>query len=244
MKHSPQIPGIPVWKPSGPKCKVVGTGVNLSLLGTEGGTLSFKNRTRVSRVSAHIFVDNSNIFGGARRVVVQREREVAKADVRVYYRNLFLLVERGHDVATRELAGSVPPGNEELWDYARDAGYNPGLLRRIEVDGGQLAEQGVDELLHLKIANVLLDFYDGPQSLVLVTGDGRVSEFGTSFPLQVERALRLRWQVEVWSWRTQLSNEYRRLARNAAGFMNVHELDDYYDQITFIRDGRVVVPLR
>ena len=72
------------------------------------------------------------------------------------------------------MAGSVPPGNDDLWAHAEDAGYQTDLLRKIEHDDGSLGEQAVDELMHLKIANVLLDF-DEPQTLVLVTGDGKVS---------------------------------------------------------------------
>lgn len=107
-------------------------------------------------------------------------------------------------MVTRVLAGSVPPGNEERWEYAKQGGYDTDLLRKIGTDDGRLAEQGVDELLHLKIANVLLD-YDPPQTLILVPGDGRVGTFGTGFLQQAERALKRGWAVEIWSWRDGLS---------------------------------------
>ncbi len=122
---------------------------------------------------AHVFADNSNIFGGAQQAADTYEPGIPWIAVRVYYRNLFRLIEGSHQVVTRVLAGSVPPGSEELWDYARQGGYDTALLKKIDTDNGRLAEQGVDEVLHLKIANVLLD-HDPPQTLILATGDGRV----------------------------------------------------------------------
>ncbi len=194
-------------------------------------------------MGAHVFVDNSNIFGGARRAAEAQEPGTPWPAVRVYYRNLFRLIEGSHQAITRVMAGSVPPGNEELWDYARQAGYNTGLLRRVSTDEGRLVEQGVDELLHLKIANVLLD-YDPPQALVLATGDGRIGQYGTGFLQQAERALKRGWAVEVWSWREQLSRSYGRLADTAGGGLTIHELDPYYGQITFIAAGTYTVGAR
>jgi hypothetical protein len=75
------------------------------------------------------------------------------------------------------LPGAVQP---------RQGGYDTDPLRKIERDDGRLGEQGVDEMLHLKIANVLLD-YDAPQVLVLATVDGSDGDFQTSFTKQIER---------------------------------------------------------
>jgi hypothetical protein len=149
-------------------------------------------------MARHVFIDNSNIFGVAQRVAEARDTWEHWRSVRLYYKHLFKLVE-GDDVATRGLAGSVPPDNEPLWQTARDLGYRTDLLLRVEGDDGRLVEQGVDEMLHLKIANAILD-HKPPQTLVIVSGDGRVSEWDTSFPGQAERALKWGWNVEVWSW--------------------------------------------
>lgn len=155
-------------------------------------------------MARHVFVDNANIYGGAARAAQTIEPGTLWMSIRVYYRNLFNLIE-GADVSTRVLAGSVPPGNELLWQAARDLGYNTDLLRRVEQDDGRLIEQAVDEMLHLKIANALLD-HDPPQTLVIASGDGRDSQWETSFPGQAERALKRGWDVEVWSWVTNLRN--------------------------------------
>ena len=185
---------------------------------------------------AHVFVDNSNIFGGVQRTASVAEPAAPWPAIRLYYRNFVQLIEGRHGILTRVLAGSVPPGNEDLWEYARSAGYDTSLLRKIEKDDGRLGEQGVDELLHLKIANVLLD-YDPPQTLVLGTGDGQLGQFGTSFEQQVSRALKLGWDVEVWSWGMQLSGRFAKLRSPSGASATIHVLDPYYRSITFVKGG-------
>lgn len=91
-------------------------------------------------------------------------------------------------------------------------------------------------MLHLKIANALLD-YDAPQTLVLVTGDGSTSEFQTSFADQVKRAAKRGWNVEVWSWRDQLSGRFGQLVRDGVRNLVVRHLDPHYLSITFV-EGR------
>ena len=111
-------------------------------------------------------------------------------------------------------------------------------------------------MLHLKIANALLD-YDPPQTLVIASGDGRTSDYATSFPGQAERALKRGWNVEVWSWGEQLTTKYDPLCRAYLGRVQVMKLDPHYKAITFVRAGeykvngatitvagRVVSPLR
>ena len=138
-------------------------------------------------------------------------------------------------MSTRVLAGSVPPGNDDLWENARTCGYSTDLLRRVESDEGGSQEQAVDEVLHLKIAMAVL-YHAPPQTLVLVTGDGKESAYGTSFPELAERALAHDWEVEVWSWRQSLSPKFARMVEDYEG-ISVHELDRYYPEITFVRAG-------
>lgn len=175
---------------------------------------------RRDSMAHHVFIDNSNIFGGAQSMSARVEKHVPWPALRVHFRNLALLVEGGQEVGSRVLAGSVPPGNDDLWNYARDMKYETNLLRKVEKDDGRLGEQGVDELLHLKIANLLLDS-DDAQALVLVTGDGRVSQFGTGFALQAERALKRGWQVEIWSWKSALSPAFGKLATTHGGKIRI-----------------------
>ncbi|MEQ1564650.1 MAG: NYN domain-containing protein [Myxococcota bacterium] len=184
----------------------------------------------------HVFVDNSNVLGGARRAARTNEPGVPWFALRVHFGNFFQLIERGRPATTRILGGSIPPGHDALWDAARTHGYGTDLLLKIEKDDGRLGEQGVDEVLHLKIANALLD-HDPPQTLVLVTGDGSTSEFQTSFAAQVKRASRRGWHVEVWSWKEQLSGRFGQMVRDGVQNLVVRHLDTYYDSVTFVAGG-------
>lgn len=186
-------------------------------------------------MARHIFVDNSNIYGGAQRAAKTIEPAAHWLSIRIYYRNLFKLIE-GDNVATRVLAGSVPPGNEPLWQTARDLGYDTDLLRRVKQDDGRLIEQAVDEMLHLKMANAFCD-HSPPQTLVIASGDGVISKWETSFPGQAERALKMGWHVEVWSWIEQLTGRYNQLCRDYRPRVIVKALDPKYHSITFLKPG-------
>lgn len=87
---------------------------------------------------------------------------------------------KGRNAASKCMAGSIPPECRKLWDYARQMGYNTDLLYRVDSGDGVQKEQAVDELLHLKISDALLDF-EATQTLIILTGDGKVSDYGTSF---------------------------------------------------------------
>ncbi len=157
--------------------------------------------------------------------------------LRLHFENLFSLIEGGRQRSTAVLAGSVPPSCAALWDYARDQGYNTDLLRKVEREDGSVCEQGVDEILHMKIANAILDF-DPPQTLVVATGDGRVSEFGTGFITQIRRALKKAWDVEVWSWGETLNQrKYLELQAAYPGNVTIKYLDPHYRSVTFVRGG-------
>lgn len=187
------------------------------------------------RQQAHMFVDNSNLIGGAQRAARQIEG-VPWPAVRIYWRNFFQLIEAHHLPATRAFAGSLPPGNDDLWKYARQYGYDTSLLHKVEKDDGRIGEQAVDEVLHAKIAGVLLD-YDPPQRLVLVTGDGNNSDYGTSFLQQVNRAMKRGWDVDIVSWDNQLSRRFRDVAARSGGKVNIIKLEDVYNSITFLCEG-------
>ena len=184
----------------------------------------------------HIFLDNSNIFGGAQTTA----KLIEKAPwicVRVDYEHLFRLLLHGKtDRRTSMLAGSVPPGNEALWQTARAAGFDTTLLMRVEHDSGRLVEQGVDEAIHLRIANILLDVAE-PGTIVLATGDGRVTAQGSSFTQQVRRAAKRGWNVEIWSWSSNLSKQLRDTRLEFPGLVRVFKLDEWYSSIVFLKGG-------
>ncbi len=133
--------------------------------------------------------------------------------------------EVGHPALT--LAVHVPTDPAALDDHL--------TLQSSHHVSGCAAERSVLLLL------VLLDA-DQPEVLVLATGDGRVTTFGTGFGLQAARALKRDWCVEVWSWREQLSGTFARLQDAYPGRLRVHELDPFYYSITFVKAGVYTLP--
>lgn len=68
-------------------------------------------------------------------------------------------------------------------------------------------EQMVDELLHLKMMQSLLDC-PAPGTMVLATGDAADAEFGDGFHRNVVRALERGWHVEVVAFRDNASSAW------------------------------------
>lgn len=188
-------------------------------------------------MAIHIFIDSSNVYGGVQTAAKVLEPAANSAALRLHYRNLFALLEDDREVGTRMLAGSVTAANGLVFKYATECGYEADLLRRIANEDGSAREQAVDEMLHLRIANALLDF-DPPQTLVLATGDGREHRRDCSFPRQVVRALRRGWNVEVYSWAGCLSPAFSDIRVATTGALSVRHLDQYYNAITFFKGGR------
>lgn len=74
-------------------------------------------------------------------------------------------------------------------------------------------EQGVDELLQLKLHQAIADVDTVPKgsTIVLATGDGNVGQFNEDgFLGPVRLALRKGWKVELYAWEDGLSKSWRR----------------------------------
>lgn len=93
-------------------------------------------------------------------------------------------------------------------------------------------EQAVDEILHLKILESLVDA-DKPSTIVLATGDAAEAEYSGGFMRMVERALEKGWMVELVSFKLNTSSAYKRRefrAKWGAMFKWV-QLDDFVESL-------------
>lgn len=70
-------------------------------------------------------------------------------------------------------------------------------------------EQGVDEILHLKILESVVDS-ETPSTMVIATGDAAQAEYSSGFMAMAERALKKGWKVELVSWSKNISGLYMR----------------------------------
>jgi len=96
----------------------------------------------------------------------------------------------------------------------------------------KFVEQGVDEILHLKILESVVDVEE-PTTIVLATGDAAIAEYSQGFMVMVERALKKGWCVELVSWSKNISQMYKRQGFRAkwGDKFKIIELDDYAEEL-------------
>ncbi|TCD67617.1 hypothetical protein EIP91_012182 [Steccherinum ochraceum] len=90
-------------------------------------------------------------------------------------------------------------------------------------------EQGVDELLQLKLHQAIADADQVPPdaTIVLATGDGNVGQFNEDgFLGCVRTALKKGWKVELYAWEGSLSKAWMREFGNNERFV-IHALDRF-----------------
>ncbi|KAB5526261.1 hypothetical protein GE09DRAFT_938935, partial [Coniochaeta sp. 2T2.1] len=92
-------------------------------------------------------------------------------------------------------------------------------------------EQGVDEVLHLKLMQSLAD--EEPGTIVLGTGDAAEAEFSDGFLKNVERLLKKNWNVEIMSWKATISKAWRdpEFLAKYPDQVRIIELDPFAEEI-------------
>ena len=98
-------------------------------------------------------------------------------------------------------------------------------------------EQGVDEILHLKIAQSVIDC-DTPSTIVLASGDAAEAEYSDGFLKMLERALRKGWKVELVAFKSNVSSAYRKEAwrRQWQASFSIIELDEFAENLALMTD--------
>ncbi|KAL8909263.1 MAG: hypothetical protein Q9207_000273 [Kuettlingeria erythrocarpa] len=93
-------------------------------------------------------------------------------------------------------------------------------------------EQAVDEILHLKILESVVDAKK-PSTMVLATGDAAEAEYSQGFLRMAERALEKGWKVELVSFRKNMSGMYKRKEFKSKwkGKFTIVELDKYMEEL-------------
>ena len=93
-------------------------------------------------------------------------------------------------------------------------------------------EQAVDEILHLKILESVVDTEE-PSTIVLATGDAAEAEYSGGFMKMVTRALQKGWTIELVSFSLNTSATYKRKEfRSQWGSkFKMIELDGYIEEL-------------
>lgn len=128
--------------------------------------------------------------------------------------------QRGRRFASTEQEWTTSGG-----DSSDDPALMTGTLKR--------AEQGVDELLHLKMVQSLVDCADAPGTIVLATGDAAAAEFSDGFKSNVERALNRGWTVELYAWTKGTSSSWKDAEFNLkwGDKFKLFELDPFVEEL-------------
>lgn len=176
------------------------------------------------------------------------------------FQNFSLILERGRSAAKRVLVGSdriAAISESEQLGYEANILNRVQKIKQLTPrqvksrrntrityqDGGHSSEtndapeerwveQGVDEILHLKILESLLDT-DEPATIVLATGDAAEAEYSGGFMKMAERALLRGWRVELVSFSQVTSYAYRKKefrSRWGSQFQLIL-LDDYIEEL-------------
>jgi hypothetical protein len=204
----------------------------------------------------HIFIDNSNILIGfyERYKIKHQVKDPFFRPPKLDFHAFSTILERGRPVSRKILVGSNPLVQPVL--QAQQAGYDISILERV-VDHKHAAamskenpyasdsptriparerkkEQAVDEILHLKILECILDV-EKAGTIVLATGDAAPAEFSPDggFLKCIERGLRRGWAVELVCWRNSMSRLWRdrRFRVEWKNMFSVIELDDFVDEL-------------
>jgi len=182
--------------------------------------------------NAHIFIDVSNVIWGSQIVKMHGGQRVRDVRIQVVVPIMLDLIESRRAVATRIAVGSHSSESDKRWlDIWQTEGYNTTTLRR-DLNN---QECGVDEFIHAQISRVLLRKHRVRQTLVLVSGDGNTNGGLSNFPELLEAALRMGWNVELWSWKSSVNAVYRKFALAYPQQFQLRLLDNHRHSITRLR---------
>lgn len=98
----------------------------------------------------------------------------------------------------------------------------------VQMSPQKWVEQGVDEILHLKMLESIVDTEE-PSTMIVATGDAAKAEYSEGFMKMILRALKKGWKVELVAWGKSISMDYRRadFTNMWAGRFRIIELDQY-----------------
>lgn len=182
-----------------------------------------------------IFWDNSNIFIGAKDIAEQREGFQSRYSIRISFQALLDLCKAGRKVAEAIAVGSIPPEVRHVWNRLERAGVKVQLLERGYESH---KEQGVDAVLQTAMLRAALDNNGNPQTVVILTGDGRGFEDSVGFHADLERMQKRGWKIEILAWEQSCNNKMKNWAESVGVFI---PLEEHYNSITYTEEsGRVI----
>ncbi|EEQ30430.1 hypothetical protein McanMca71_002318 [Microsporum canis] len=168
----------------------------------------------------------------SKRVLVGSDRfpAIDEAETLGYEANILERVHKAKPSSPRKTKLSSSGGDKAVRRPLHDQSSSSETNARLPVE--RWVEQAVDEILHLKILESIVDT-DTPSTIVLATGDAAQAEYSDGFLKMVERALSKGWFVELVSFSSITSRAYTRKAfRDKWGSrFRIFELDIYAEYL-------------
>ena len=168
----------------------------------------------------------------AKRVLVGSDNFPAIQEAKVigYETNILDRVHKAKELTPRQKKFTK---NIQNGTYHTISGQSSGSETTASVYAPEKwVEQAVDEILHLKILESVVDA-KVPSTVVLATGDAAEAEYSQGFLKMVERALEKGWRVELVSFKHNISGMYKRKEfRGKWGErFKIVELDEFVEEI-------------
>ena len=194
--------------------------------------LLYKKLPTTSNRRSHIFIDSSNIYLGFQQLLQESYPDTyppfSHKKPFLDLTTLTTILHRSYTPVTKCLVGSSPV--LQSWSPAKSLGYEVNILERV-TKGGRTSEQGVDELLHMKMLEAILD--NEPSHMILASGDANTAQFSGGFHNVVVRALARGWTVDVIAFCNGLSKawEHDSFRHQWKENFNIVYLDDYIAEL-------------
>lgn len=182
----------------------------------------------------NLYVDNSNIFIEGQRLAGKKGEN--PPDLRIYFRNFMQLAVNGREIKEAVWGGSIPPANDNVWQYLRDRNIEPDLIPRSS--SGE--NETIDHLIQLRMHRHARKYRTDPGIIVLATGDGKGYADEEGFLFDLEGFVSDGWGIELLSWDHSCHGRLQQFAEQHGRYI---PLDTFYDKITFIKNGRIVQPI-
>ena len=142
------------------------------------------------------------LVGSDRFPVVQQAKSIG------YETNILERVHKAKELKSTLHAKKIRPGKAA--GSGRETGGSGSETNvAVQKAAEKWVEQAVDEILHLKILESLVDA-ERPGTIVLATGDAAEAEYSGGFMRMVVRALEKGWMIELVSFRLNTSSAYLR----------------------------------
>ena len=148
----------------------------------------------------------------AKRVVVGSDNIESMAEARLlgYETSILDRVHKAKELTPRQKRYRTANNNGNTSATTGTSGQSSGSeTTAVPRAPEKWVEQAVDEILHLKILESVVDARE-PSTIVLATGDAAEAEYSGGFLKMVERALGKGWMVELVSFSHNISGAYKK----------------------------------